>query len=247
MLKFTKAVKDFQGVTGSSDKVAKEFLSKCNNDLETALDAFFSSSSSQSGPMVNVAQMENVFSQYAGSGSDADLICDDKLLAFLTDLKIDPEDNRAVYALAWKLKCKSVGEISRKEFADGFGGAGCDSLAKMAQFADSARAALARPDQFKAFYRWTFDFCKEDKERKALEKEQALELWLVVLDEARFKHLRRFVAFLQKQPCKQVAKDLWDQLLEFATDIKPDLSNWSDDGAWPVTIDDFVQELKKRP
>jgi len=40
---------------------------------------------------------------------------------------------------------------------------------------------------------------------------------------------------------KAVSRDVWDQCLEFSREIKPDLSNWEDDGAWPVIIDEFVE------
>lgn len=36
----------------------------------------------------------------------------------------------------------------------------------------------------------------------------------------------------QKQELKVVTKDVWDMILEFAYNVKPDLSDWEDDGAW---------------
>lgn len=44
---------------------------------------------------------------------------------------------------------------------------------------------------------------------------------------------------------KMVSNDLWQQLWEFAKDANADLSNFDEDGAWPVIIDEFVADFKK--
>jgi hypothetical protein len=41
-----------------------------------------------------------------------------------------------------------------------------------------------------------------------------------------------------------VAKDVWAQFLDFAA-LKPDLSDYDVDGAWPVLFDEFVEHAKK--
>lgn len=43
---------------------------------------------------------------------------------------------------------------------------------------------------------------------------------------------------------KSVSYDLWKMSYEFARDVKSDLSNFEDDGAWPALIDDFVCSLR---
>jgi len=44
---------------------------------------------------------------------------------------------------------------------------------------------------------------------------------------------------------KAVSRDVWDQCLEFSREIRSDLSNWEDDGAWPGIIDEFVEFVNK--
>ena len=40
---------------------------------------------------------------------------------------------------------------------------------------------------------------------------------------------------------KGVARDVWEMTLEFVAQTKPDLSNFDENGAWPVLMDEFVQ------
>ena len=81
---------------------------------------------------------------------------------------------------------------------------------------------------------------------RTLPTEVALQMWTLVLGGERFSRLARWTAFLEKEGVRAVTKDVWDMLLTFATDVETDLSNYDDDGAWPVLIDDFV-ECKGRP
>lgn len=42
--------------------------------------------------------------------------------------------------------------------------------------------------------------------------------------------------------CKRgVSLDEWMMMLNFFTEIKPDCSNYADDGAWPLLLDDYVE------
>jgi DCN1-like protein 1/2 len=54
--------------------------------------------------------------------------------------------------------------------------------------------------------------------------------------------------FLQKKWTKSVNKDMWNQTFEFFQKSMQDetLSFWSEDGAWPSVIDDFVAYNKER-
>jgi hypothetical protein len=116
---------------------------------------------------------------------------------------------------------------------------------------------------FKDYYKWVFKFSKDAPERKTLDKDVALSIWDQLLP-GHFPLLPQWLEFYNKSGGKtvrtiqptpiihhptlfffQVTRDLWDQVYDFGRDIKPDLSNWVDDGAWPVAIDEFVEELQK--
>ena len=38
-----------------------------------------------------------------------------------------------------------------------------------------------------------------------------------------------------------ISADEWSMLLNFFTEVKPDCSNYQDDGAWPLLLDDYVE------
>jgi len=252
--KKTKAIKDFRGLTNATEKVAKSVLEKFNYNVEQAADNFFASNTDpgvdKSGAATKGSAAQNVeklFNQYAGKGSDADTIAEEKLEQFFSDVGIKQDEGPMAFVLSHKLKCKNVGEISRQEFTTAFLEANCDTIPKIAAYVKATKASVVdkgQSDQFRTFYRWVFDFNKETGDRKTIDKEAAVELWKQVLDPTKAPHVHKFVAFVEKDASvKMVTKDLWDQFYEFGVDIKPDLSNWADDGAWPVTIDDFVQAL----
>lgn len=107
--------------------------------------------------------------------------------------------------------------------------------------------------------------------------ETAIEMWKLLLKD-KFLLLDKWLEFLevgihlssggpldlwniQDEKPKTVSKDLWNQLLDFAIDVKPDLSNYDPNGnqnlkfldtekiklgAWPVLVDSFVEWMQKK-
>lgn len=57
-----------------------------------------------------------------------------------------------------------------------------------------------------------------------------------------------WVEFLNAKWTKTVNKDMWNQTLEFFLKSKDDeaMSFWSEDGAWPSVIDDFVVWVREK-
>ena len=70
-------------------------------------------------------------------------------------------------------------------------------------------------------------------------------MWQLTLAD-RFALLGEWTTFLQEKDVKVVTTDVWNMLLTFSNDIASDMSNYDDDGAWPVLIDDFVDWIRAR-
>ncbi len=60
--------------------------------------------------------------------------------------------------------------------------------------------------------------------------------------------LKLWLEFLNAKWTKTVNKDMWNQTLEFFTKSREDetMSFWSEEGAWPSVIDDFVVWVREK-
>lgn len=89
---------------------------------------------------------------------------------------------------------------------------------------------------------YTFGFAREETQ-KCLPQDVAVELWKLLLP-GYFPHSKHWVAFVTNHSKNSISKDLWQQVLEFGSNISPDLSNYDENGAWPVLLDDFTVHMK---
>jgi len=234
--------------------VAQTLLKKYNYNVEQALDHFYthggaaspsSPSGSYSAGKGDKSKIGKVFDKYADA-KDKDSMQGEPLGQFFRDVGVDPEKEGAVtLGAAYKLKCKVLGEIKRSEFVDGFSAVGCDTIDKIKSEMNNVREMLKDKARFRDFYRWLFDFIKEESDRKSVDLEPAIEFMKCVLT-PHFALCNEFIDFLKVQKVKTVTADVWTQTFEFARDIKTDLSNYELDGAWPVLFDEFVAWLQEQ-
>jgi len=246
-----KLVKEFKAVTSASDKVAIEALNNNRNDLERAIDDYYSNkhkysslaSSSSSSSKADAKKLNAIFDKYA-SPDDKDSMEGQQLASFFTDaLKVDP-NGATPLALAWQYKCANFATIERQEFLTYYQAQGIDTLSAMQSDAKRVGQMLNDKRSFKDFYKWLFNHVKEEEERKTIDVNVAIGLWSVILP-LHFNLYGEWIAFVKSSGMKMVSSDLWTQLFEFAKDIKDDLSNFDEDGAWPVSIDEFVAWMAK--
>ncbi len=189
---------------------------------------------------VDAAAIEACYRKYKDGGSD--MIMADGVSRLCEDLRVDPGDV-AVLVLAYHFKAASMCEFSKAEFTSGMAALGCDSVAKLAAKLPALRASLAEDATFRGVYAFTFAFAR-DKGAKSLAPDTALALWQLLLPAARWPAADAWLEFVPTQGLKAVTADTWAQLLEFARAVKPDLSNYDPEGAWPSLLDDFAEHLK---
>lgn len=107
---------------------------------------------------------------------------------------------------------------------------------------------------FKIVYRHAF-IAGREKDQKALSLENALIYWGMLFSEPGWQWksnnqdwLEHWRNFLNEKWTRTVSKDMWNMTFEFALKSVEDetLSFWSEDGAWPSVIDDFVEWCKQK-
>eukprot|EP00095_Tigriopus_kingsejongensis_P001512 snap_masked-scaffold220_size252247-processed-gene-0.4 protein:Tk01512 transcript:snap_masked-scaffold220_size252247-processed-gene-0.4-mRNA-1 annotation:"dcn1-like protein 1" len=160
------------------------------------------------------------------------------VVKLLEDLQLDAS-SRLVLLLAWKFRAAAQCEFSREEFINGMTELGCDSIDKLKSKLPTLEREISDPLRFKDFYQFTFNYAKNPGQ-KSLDLDMALAYWRIVL-EGRFQFLNIWITFLKENHKRSIPKDTWNLLLDFAQTVDDKMSNYDENGAWPVLIDDFVE------
>ncbi|XP_032884304.1 DCN1-like protein 4 isoform X2 [Amblyraja radiata] len=180
------------------------------------------------------------FYEYAGSD---DVIGPEDMEKFCEDIGVEPE-NVVMLVLAWKLDAQSMGYFSLQEWLKGMTLLQCDTTEKLRNSLDYLRSLLNEPTNFKLVYRYAFDFARE-KDQRSLEISTAKCMLGLLLGKT-WPLFPAFHQFLEQSKYKVINKDQWCNVLEFSRTINLDLSNYDEDGAWPVLLDEFVEWFKDR-
>jgi DCN1-like protein 1/2 len=227
--------------------VAIQWLTKENWNIDHAMEAYWSRTGGSEALQVSEGA-KSLFEKYKEIGmksehaTDSDSIQQDGLVQFITDLGLALEDI-AVMVLFWKFHAKIQFQIQRDEFLRGMANARCDSLQKLKSALPGFTQEIKDPSKFKQFYLWSFDYNKQPN-AKVIPTELAIGLWTVLLKG--HNHMKEWLDFMnEKYLGKAITRDVWQQFLEFSTVTRLDLSNYDDEGAWPVMIDEYVERLKK--
>mmetsp|Transcript_5125 Transcript_5125/g.15623 ORF Transcript_5125/g.15623 Transcript_5125/m.15623 type:complete len:257 (-) Transcript_5125:700-1470(-) len=227
--------------TGASERVAISMLKRTDWHLESAVDTFFSASGGggfSAGPRVDTAKIGKLFDSYRDEGEED--IGISGLERFCSDLGVEPTDV-IMLLIAWRMKAATMCVFTRDEWIRGFSAVGADTIDKMKAAFPALRAQLDEPTAFRDFYGFCFGFAKDPGFGvRTLPMDVASQMWQLILGQ-RFKYLDAWLEFCEVKQVKAVTKDVWDMLFTFSTSINDDMSNFDEDGAWPVLLDEFVE------
>ncbi|KAM4742583.1 DCN1-like protein 5 isoform 2-T2 [Anableps anableps] len=159
---------------------------------------------------------------------------------FCEDIGVEPE-NIIMLVLAWHLEAAKMGYFTKDEWLRGMTVLQCDCTERLQSKLDYMRNELNDAVAFKNIYRYAFDFARDTNQR-SLDMDTATSMLALLLGRTwpLFPVFRQFL----ESKYKGLNKDQWYNVLEFSRTINTDLSNYDEDGAWPVLLDEFVEWQK---
>lgn len=101
-------------------------------------------------------------------------------------------------------------------------------------------------DALHLWYRslWTPNCTSQEPGRKIVAKDDARAMLRVVFPEGT-PHVEGFTRYMEQQTQKTVNKDQWRGFLGFVQKVKEDCSDFDENAAWPVIIDDYVAHVRE--
>lgn len=166
------------------------------------------------------------------------------MIRLLHDLNLSPEDVR-VLILAYKCKAQVQCEFSKDEFVGGLVEMTVDSVATLSSRLASLEQEITKDqNKMKELYNFSFEYAK-NAGQKSVDLEIAIEYWKILLGK-KFKHLNLWFEYLETFHKKPISRDTWMLLYDFVHLINEPMTNYDEEGAWPVVIDGFVEWAKKK-
>ncbi|GAW22784.1 hypothetical protein ANO14919_123270 [Xylariales sp. No.14919] len=255
------AVSNFVAITGASDRTATKYLKNVSYKLNEAIDAFFQANGGGSGAAPGAhkdGQLNQLFDNLRNEQEDSkDTLGADSAMGYLQSIGVGLED-ASLFLAVELLQAPSIGEIPRAGFVNGWKEAGIEvkTEAQAAHLKNLAGLMARERDLFRKVYRYAFVAGKEGEQR-ALSLDMALLYWDTLFKKpgqswvgssTKIDWLNEWKFFLQENWKRSVNRDMWNQTLEFAFKSIDDesLGFWSEDGAWPGVIDEFVAWYKRK-
>ncbi|KIN04238.1 hypothetical protein OIDMADRAFT_18259 [Oidiodendron maius Zn] len=247
-------VGQFMTLTGVPEKTAAKLLKLAGWKLDQACDSFFQSGGSAVGSKESDA-LGKLFENYRDEKTDeVDTIGVEGTMQYFEHLGINLESVEFLVPMEI-VQAPALGEIGKEGFVTGWRRIGADTIAKQkAYVSDQIKSLQSDMSLFKKVYRYTF-ICTKEKGQKALALENALVYWSLLFSPpgvtwitASTNWIELWSEFLKAKWSRSVNRDMWNQTFEFFLKTMDDetLDFWSEDGAWPGVIDDFVAYAKEK-
>jgi len=248
------AIAQFMSFTATKEATAAKQLKANGWNVEQAVDAHFHKSASTTKSSTT-SSLTKLFDKYRDDPVESpDAIGTSGTMNYLTDLGV-ALDEPAVLAILTEVNAPTMGELTRDDFIEGWKALGADTLAKQQVTLDQLRSRLSQqPAYFRRVYKHSFLLARMPGQR-GVQLESAIDFWRLLFGpggmkwkDAETDWLELWSEYLQEKWKKGVNKDMWDQTVVFATKCleDPTMSWWSEDGAWPGVLDDFVAYVKEK-
>ncbi|XP_034364233.1 DCN1-like protein 4 isoform X4 [Arvicanthis niloticus] len=171
------------------------------------------------------------FYEYAGA---EDAVGPEGMEKFCEDIGVEPE-NVVMLVLAWKLDAQNMGYFTLQEWLKGM-----TSLQQKMVVVMGAAGCTLQSRSERVLFSWP-----REKDQRSLDINTAKCMLGLLLGKI-WPLFPVFHQFLEQSKYKVINKDQWCNVLEFSRTISLDLSNYDEDGAWPVLLDEFVEWYKDK-
>jgi len=175
------------------------------------------------------------------------VIVEEGMERLFADMSVDP-DSRTAMVFAWLCASKELGVLSKDELRQGMSKLGCNPAGGLRKVSEELRKkeklvmqkVSLTSAEFKEFYSYCFNICRDIPEKKGIEKALATGMLKLVLGE-NVPHVKEFSEFLaEDESVKVINGDVWQCFCEFSQTIALDLGNYDETEAWPCLIDQYV-------
>ena len=157
------------------------------------------------------------------------------------DIGVGLDDVRLLI-MAWHLGCTKAGYFSKEEWMK-LSNFGITNLETLKDRVPKFSKDIQNIENAKRLYMFTFNYVKENQEKKVIPVELAEGYIRLILPDCL--HTEPFCNFLLQQKdepkgYRAINLDQWKMWFEFSHSMPGDLSSYDESAAWPLIIDNYV-------